>query len=180
MIIRHLPASCHPGRKLRSVDGAVIHFISDRYRHPDDPFSIDNIYDLMVELGLSYHRIYPREGEPVEFVPPELEAWHAGKSRLNGRDYCNRFTRGYALVGMPGVEYTDSQIIYLAQDTAQDMTQHMYTTDDIAGHDAVREAWNQAHPSKRAKPKPDPGELFPWSQYFEMLEGTDMTVRAKL
>lgn len=179
MIERHLPSNCHPNRDLRSVDGLIVHFISDRYRHPDDPFNLDNIYDLLVELGLSYHVIIPREGEPVELLPGHLEAWHAGKSRLNGRDSCNRFTHGIALIGGEGREFTEAQIIHLGQYTAQDMSANQYTTDDIAGHDVVRRAWNEAHPDRRKSPKPDPGPLFPWGQYTDMLAGVDLAVRIR-
>lgn len=179
MIARHLPAHCHPNRPLRSVDGLVIHFISDRYQHPEDPFNLDYIYKVLADYGFSYHALFPRDDEPVETLPPELEAYHAGRSRMNGRDYCNRFTHGAALVGGTGFGYTEDQIIRLAQWTAQDMSLHGYTTDDIQGHDQARAAWNLAHPNKLAAAKHDPGDEFPWAQFFEMLAGVDLANRIK-
>ena len=175
---RHLPAKCHPNRRLDSIDGSVVHFISDRYRHPDDPFNIDHIVDLLTEFGFSYHWLIDRDGSVYELVPPHLEAWHAGRSRMNNRDHCNRFTHGIALVGGKGWEYTEDQIISLGQLTASDMSINQYTTDWIAGHEDVRRAWNNAHPDRADKPKPDPGELLPWSQYMAMLEGVDLAIRA--
>ena len=177
MIKRHLPHNCHPNRPLEAVDGAVVHFVSDRWRHPDDPYNLGHIYGLMVEGGLSYHVVFPREGSPVEFLPSHLEAWHAGYSRMNGRDYCNGWTRGVALVGHPGEPYTDDQIVHLGKYLAQDMSTHQYTTDWIKGHDEVRRAWNERYPSRPAEAKHDPGELFPWGMLFDMLQGVDLAVR---
>ena len=177
MEIDHLPPHCHPGEALPSVDGAVIHFISDRWRHPKDPFNYDRIRDILIEHGLSYHVFIPRQGEPVEFLPGRLEAWHAGRSRLNGRDWCNGFTHGYALEGLPGMDYTDDQMLHLGRLLAMDMSENRFTTDWIAGHDTVRAAWNIAHPERAGKLKPDPGELFDWAALHDMLAGTDLAIR---
>jgi len=177
MHTRHLPHNCHPGRPLESIDGAVIHFISDRWRHPDDPYNFDHIYNLLVEQGLSYHVYIPRKGMPVELLPKHLEAWHAGYSRMNDRDYCNRFTHGVALAGMPDAGYTDSQMIHLGRYLAADMAANQYSTDWIKGHDDVRRAWNETYPDRADKPKHDPGDLMPWGQLWDMLEGVDLAVR---
>lgn len=177
IIKRHLPANCHPGRPFISVDGQVVHFISDRLQHPDDPFNVDRIIQILIDYGFSYHLLIPREGDPIELLPPHMEAWHAGRSRMGDRDGCNYYTHGVALVGGTGWEYTESQILHLAQWTAQDMGRNRYTTDEIKGHDQVRKAWNAAHPDDRDAVKVDPGELFPWGPFFDMLGGVDLAVR---
>lgn len=177
--VRHLPANCHSSHRLESVDGAVIHFISDRFQHPETPFDFELIFAMLSSLRLSYHVAIPREGPPIELVDLNFQAWHAGYSILNGREMCNHFTHGVALVGRPGVAYTDSQIAYLGEWLAHDMAQHGYTTDNIAGHDEVRSAWNAAHPEKPAEQKHDPGDLFPWKQIRDMLSGVDMANRLK-
>jgi AmpD protein len=179
MNVDHLPHHCHPNKRLKSVDGAVIHFISDRFRHPKDPFNYNFIRNILIEYGASYHVFIPREGDPVELLPLHLEAWHAGHSRMNGRDWCNSFTHGYSLEGMPGVPYTDSQMIHLGQFLATDMSTNLYTTDWIKGHDEVRQAWNNAHPDRKDHPKHDPGPLFDWDALRDMLAGVDLAIRVK-
>lgn len=179
METKHLPHYCHPGRRLFSINGLVIHFISDRFRHPEDPFNFDHIFNLLTEAKLSYHVIIPREGDPVETLPAHLEAWHAGYSRLNNIDYCNHFTHGIALVGKPGLEYTESQLIHLGQYTAQDMSENGYTSEWIAGHEDVRRNWNDRYPDKADKPKHDPGSLFPWGALREMIDGVNLANKLK-
>ena len=154
---------------MKSVDGAVIHFISARNTKPKNPFNLDAILDIFKEYKVSAHYLIRRDGTEVELIPPEYKAYHAGKSIMNGRESCNDFTIGIELEGGSIWPYTDEQIIKLAERLAKLMTKHDFTLDWVQGHSEIRAAWNEKHPEKQASKKVDPGEHFPWEILKDML-----------
>lgn len=156
---------------MKSVDGAVVHFISARYTMPKNPFNTKEIINILKEYGFSYKYIIDREGSVIELVPENFKQYHAGYSIMNGREDCNSFTNGIALFGGSIWPYDDRQILSLAELLGQDMTKNKYTLDSIKGHDEVRADWNKAHPDKKADIKHDPGEHFKWEILNDMLYG---------
>jgi len=159
MLIKHLPKSCYTDRDMKSVDGIVTHFISAKNILPDDPFNLDAIIQIFKDDKLSAHYLIDRDGTRIELVPPPKIAWHAGRSRMNGRDRCNNFCLGYELVGGTNSPYTADQIAAIKFYYAQDMQEYGIGLDWIQGHDDVRKAWNREHPEKKDTKKHDPGPL---------------------
>ena len=63
---------------------------------------------------VSSHFLIRREGEPVQFVPIERRAWHAGASCWRGRERCNDFSIGVELEGTDRTLFEDVQYRQLA------------------------------------------------------------------
>ena len=161
-------------------DGAVIHKISGIYKFPDDPFDLDQIIEkLLVYYRSSYSVIITRHPvEVIRFVPDGIQAFHAGRSRFDGENYCNRFMDGVALVST-GKQYRDEsvlrahhgdepafldeQIERLIEHLVAEMRRHGYGQDRITSHQNVRAIWNATYPQKKAQSRfGDPGDL-PWN-----------------
>ena len=107
-------------------------------------------------LRVSSHYLIRRDGEVVQFVPPELRAWHAGASSWRGRSRCNDFSIGIELEGTDEDAFTDSQYEALAQLLRQLRTK--FPLRDIAAHSDVA-------PGR----KTDPGARFDWARALSAL-----------
>jgi N-acetyl-anhydromuramoyl-L-alanine amidase len=66
---------------------------------------------------VSAHVVVYRSGEPVQFVPFDKRAWHAGESEYQGRVSCNDFSIGIELEGVDDLPYAKPQYFTLAQIT---------------------------------------------------------------
>lgn len=171
---RILPEFCYSAHELKSIDGIILHYFSGRYAFPEDPLNLEKCYDLFVDLNrpeserthfkmtgtpnrlyASAHFLVGREGEILQLVPLNRRAHHAGKSELNGREYCNTFTVGIEMVATPDSGFTDEQYFAVDWLTTKLMTEHNITREWVAGHEDV------AIPKGRKK---DPGEHFDWSR----------------
>ncbi len=64
-------------------------------------------------LRVSAHLLIRRDGSCVQFVPFDRRAWHAGRSRWQGRQALNDFTIGIELEG-DGRAFTHAQYQCLA------------------------------------------------------------------
>ena len=65
-------------------------------------------------LRVSAHFLIRRDGEPVQFVPVERRAWHAGESCWRGRSRCNDFSVGIELEGSEEAPFEEAQYRALA------------------------------------------------------------------
>lgn len=199
MIDKRLPDYCYSGRKIKSVDGIIIHHFSCLYVDPKHQFEIGACYNLMCDLNLprvdrghylkesgstgrsyaSAHLFIGRDGEIYQLMDFDLIAYHAGASRLNERDYCNSFTLGVELIGTANSGFTDLQYDALAWFCSEQMKVNGFGTNDIAGHDTVRfnaiESWDK--PKREPKPKYDPsgqrdgkGDNFDWVRLYSDID----------
>lgn len=100
-------------------------------------------------LRVSSHYLIRRDGERIEFVPPERRAWHAGASTWRGRSACNDFSIGVELEGTDEGPFEDAQ--YSALVELITFLQLRFPVRDIAGHSDVA-------PGR----KTDPGAGFDW------------------
>lgn len=161
-----LPTNCYSKDKIQSVDGAVIHFISAKNVAKSDPFNREAILNIFKEYRLSAHYLIERDGTQINLVPDLHKAYHAGFSRMNGRNSCNNFTVGIELVGGSDWDYVEEQIISLSTLLAQLMTKHNFSLDSVQGHDEIRANWIKEYPDKakikKVDSKYDPGKHFPW------------------
>ena len=176
IIKNHLPSFCYSKNKMKSVDGAAIHFVSAKNILPDDPFNLEAIMGIFKEYGVSAKYLIRRNGDIIELVPDNYKSYHAGKSIMNGREGCNNFTIGIELEGGTNFPYTEEQMLNLGELLAQLMTKNQFTLDWIQGHDKIRANWNEKYPDKKASKKVDPGTHFPWPQLNEMLAGVSAAV----
>lgn len=182
---RFLPIQCYGQSKKGlapaqlKIDGIVQHYFSCINVRPADPYSMENCWNLMHDLNFeqddrefeiyygpkasaSAHFIIGRDGDIVQMVPLEFQAWHAGPSEFNGRKWCNNYMVGIENVGSAGVDFTRPQYIANAELCAWLMKKYRFSMDMITGHDTV------ALPPGR---KHDPGETFEWDNLRSRIRG---------
>lgn len=110
-------------------------------------------------LRVSAHVLIRRDGECLQFVPFHRRAWHAGRSRWFGREACNDFSIGIELEGDDDSPYTAAQYCRLVVTCAALLSAYpTLSRDAIVGHCDVA-------PGR----KTDPGPLFDWSRFRELL-----------
>ena len=180
IIKKHLPSYCYSRNKIKSVDGAVVHFVSAVNILPDDPFNLDAIMGIFKKYHVSAKFLIRRNGDILELVPGLHKSHHAGYSRMNGRDRCNDWTIGIELEGGTNFPYTDEQMASLGELLAHLMTDHKFTLEWIEGHDKIRSDWIIKYPEKakekKVSKKVDPGDHFSWKDLKEMLAGVSLQI----
>jgi len=114
-------------------------------------------------LTVSAHALIRRDGEIVQYVPFQRRAWHAGVSRFEGRERCNDFSIGIELEGCDQHPFEPVQYRRLATlSRALMRTYPGITPARICGHSDIA-------PGR----KTDPGPLFDWSLFRELLARDD-------
>jgi AmpD protein len=108
------------------------------------------------QLKVSSHYLIRRDGEAVQFVPPERRAWHAGLSRWRGRAGCNDFSVGVELEGTDDSAFTAQQYARLIRLLAD--LRKKWPLRAIAAHSDVA-------PGR----KTDPGARFAWPRLLRAL-----------
>lgn len=106
---------------------------------------------------VSAHYLIDRDGTSYRLVDESRRAWHAGRSFWKGIEDCNSASIGIELVNSGSEAFPSAQIGALASLCADIMARHAIT--DIVGHSDIA-------PGR----KRDPGPLFPWKAFLEMLD----------
>lgn len=102
-------------------------------------------------LRVSAHFFIRRTGELIQFVDPELRAWHAGVSSWRGRERCNDFSIGIELEGCDTLPFEAVQYEVLA-DLLAELCER-FPIEGITGHSDIA-------PGR----KTDPGPYFAWGR----------------
>jgi N-acetylmuramoyl-L-alanine amidase len=107
---------------------------------------------------VSAHYIIGKRGELVQCVPDARRAWHAGPSKLAGRERVNDFSIGIELVNaQTGRDpFTEAQYRTLALLTADLMARWGIPSSRIVGH---------RHVTNYPSVKRDPADNFDWARY---------------
>lgn len=150
-----LPETCWSRRPIQHL-GALVHFISASRDHPDDPFSIQHIRDILSSAPASAHDFIDRDGVVWELVPQEYRAWHAGASAFRGLAGLNDYFLGIELAGTVNSDFTPRQYDALAWRLRYYMSVYRFPTSHIKGHEDVSDH------TVRPDPKVDPGPYFDW------------------
>lgn len=149
--------------------GSIIHYISAKNIWPEEKYNVSVIIErILIPEKLSYHFLIGRSGLIYQLVPLAYRSFHAGYSTLNGRDFCNGFCFGVALVST-GEDFTEEQIescIGLHKDLIKE---HGIKPHWIEGHKKVRDTWNLRYLDRKAADKYDPGPNFPWDKFREAI-----------
>lgn len=114
----------------------------------------------IVHLRVSAHYFIRRDGALIQFVPPELRAWHAGLSVWRGRERCNDFSIGIELEGCDSLPFEFRQYEVLA-DVLSALCRR-FPISGVVGHAEIA-------PGR----KTDPGPFFSWRHLAELLEALD-------
>lgn len=110
-------------------------------------------------LRVSAHVLIQRGGAPVQFVPFDKRAWHAGVSSWRGRNACNDFSVGIELEGTDTEPYAASQYQTLAG-----LIEALCATYTTLSHQAI-----VGHSDIAPGRKSDPGKSFSWPQLRALL-----------
>jgi N-acetyl-anhydromuramyl-L-alanine amidase AmpD len=141
--------------------------------------SVDWIEDDKSDV--SYHTLIERDGDVHRLVEPERRAWHAGKSRYDGRDDVNDFSLGISFANRnDGVErYTELQYQIGAAEVAtwirlreQRGVTFKCSIARITDHATIRTAWNEQYPTKKGAAKSDPGPMFDMEKFKDYVQKT--------
>ncbi|MEM9056624.1 MAG: 1,6-anhydro-N-acetylmuramyl-L-alanine amidase AmpD, partial [Pseudomonadota bacterium] len=117
-------------------------------------------FATIAALRVSAHALVRRDGSVTQYVPFHRRAWHAGRSRFEGREACNDFAIGIELEGTDETPYADAQYAALAAVVAA--LRAAYPTlarGRIVGHSDIA-------PGR----KTDPGPAFDWPRLERRLD----------
>jgi len=146
------------------VDTIVIHFMSDRFRHPRAPFKKENLIFTFIEYGVSAHYLILRNGMILNLVPEQKKAWHAGGSIMpepDNRTGVNDFSIGIELAGSELHAYTDRQYQSLKSLIADIRRRHEIIY--LVGHETIS-GQRAVDLGIRGDCKIDPGPNFDWKR----------------
>jgi AmpD protein len=117
-------------------------------------------FNEVAQMQVSAHCLIRRSGEVIQYVCFNDKAWHAGVSCFNGIEKCNDFSIGIELEGTDDIPYEAAQYKQLAKLAAR-LQQHypLITNENIVGHCDIA-------PIR----KTDPGKVFNWSFFHELLQ----------
>lgn len=116
-------------------------------------------FAAVASMRVSAHLLLRRAGHPIQFVPFNRRAWHAGESMFRGRCACNDFSIGIELEGADDDAYTGQQYRQLADIITA-------LCDSYAGLCARRIA---GHCDIAPGRKSDPGPAFDWLRLYDRL-----------
>jgi AmpD protein len=109
-------------------------------------------FATIAALRVSAHVLVRRDGSPVQYVPFDRRAWHAGASQWRGRERCNDFSIGIELEGTDATAYAPAQYQTLAQLVAALCRAYpSLVPEAVVGHSDVA-------PGRKS----DPGIAFDW------------------
>lgn len=145
----------------------VIHAISlppDRFGGPGVTQLFTNSLDPQAHpyyagihhLRVSAHFFIRRTGALIQFVDPQMRAWHAGVSSWRGRERCNDFSIGIELEGCDTLPFEAVQYEVLA-DLLAGLCER-FPIEGVTGHSDIA-------PGR----KTDPGPFFSWTRLRHLL-----------
>ena len=102
-------------------------------------------------LRVSAHYFIRRTGELIEFVPPELRAWHAGVSSWRGRERCNDFSIGIELEGCDTLPFEPVQYAQISKNGCGIGWNLQARADFMQGGRALQEADGKARARQRQR-----------------------------
>lgn len=145
-----------------NIDTVVVHFMSDRFRSPENPYERDKLISIFLEYEVSAHYLILRDGKVLQLVPEEEKAWHAGGSIMpdpDNRVGVNEFSIGIELAGSELEPFTEMQYCSLKEVLKGIKSRHAIKNivghEDISGEQAVVMGL-------RKDVKIDPGPQFHW------------------
>ena len=116
------------------------------------PADVHPFFAEIIALRASSHLLLTRDGAVTQYVRFTERAWHAGKSKFEGREACNDFSVGVELEGTDTQPYTAAQYDSLAQVVAA----------LCAAYPRLSPARLVGHSDIAPGRKTDPGPAFDW------------------
>lgn len=157
----------------------VIHFASNANNNQENPYILDDVYNIFKDYEVSSNYVIDKDGEVYMLVPEDRVAFHAGKGTLeNYPEYenkLNHYSIGIELLGI-GTKEEMEPIIGVANfnkinpdllgfTDAQYDSLNLLIDDIIARNDKIIKDRNHIIGHDEYNPnKTDPGTLFDWSR----------------
>ncbi len=135
---------------VNDVQGVILH-------HTAEPTAQSSLEKLTRKgSGVSCHVLIDTDGTRCVLAEPNEITWHAGKSMLNGRENCNRFTVGIEFQGNTAeAPLTEDQIASAVQYLTPIMEQYHIPIENVVSHEYIRDQYKKAHPGANVSPKID-------------------------
>lgn len=136
--------------KVNDVQGIVLH-------HTAEP-TIERSLGVLTSTkkGVGTHVVIDTDGTRYIMCQPEVVTFHAGRSRLAGRENCNEFTVGIEFQGNTLEQpLTHDQILSAIDYMLPLIKKYHIPISNIVTHEMVREAYKRAHPDVRCYGKVD-------------------------
>lgn len=134
---------------VNDVQGVILH-------HTAEPTAQSSLEKLTQGLGGKLSRTDRYRRHRCVLAEPNEITWHAGKSMLNGRENCNRFTVGIEFQGNTAeAPLTEDQIASAVQYLTPIMEQYHIPIENVVSHEYIRDQYKKAHPGANVSPKID-------------------------
>ena len=136
--------------KVNDVSGVILH-------HTAEP-TIERSLGVLTskQKGVGTHCVIDTDGTRYIMCPPTTVTFHAGKSILNGREWCNDFTIGIEFQGNTLEKpLTDDQIKSAIEYLIPIVRKYKIPTQNIVTHEMVRKAYMKRYPKKKCSGKVD-------------------------
>ena len=147
------------------IDTVVIHAMSASGVSPENPFSVNNCIQILIDYDVSAHYLIDRGGNIIQLVPEDKKAWHAGISRMpapDNRDGVNDFSIGIELIGNEEEPFEEAQYNAL-NFLLGDIKKRRNTVKNIVGHQHIA-TQELVDLGLRKDVKWDPGKMFDWGK----------------
>lgn len=142
--------SLPPGRVRGPAVAQLFTNTLDCARHP--------YFASLQGVQVSAHFFVRRDGQLLQFVSTEAQAWHAGASAWRGRPNCNDWSIGIEIEGLEGRRFAARQYRVLAR-----------LLRALAGVHPIAEVVGHEHVAPGRKSDPGPG--FDWLRLRSLLRG---------
>lgn len=147
IVCKYRTPNITPGRN--KVQGVILHHTACRWQT-----AVGKL--ISPKSKTSTHVVIAMDGTRYVLAPPTAITWHAGRSWMNGKSNCNRFTIGIEFEGNTCIlPLTDAQINSAIEYLLPIIKKYHIPLRNIRTHQQVREAWNKRFPKRKTWTKVD-------------------------
>lgn len=148
--VKSFPTPNYDKNRKNEVIGVVLHHTAE----PTVEKSLAILTSSTRKVGT--HVVIDTDGTRYVMAEPEIAAYHAGLSILNGHEGCNYCTVGIEFQGNTlVVPLTDDQIASGIEYLLPIIEKYKIPLENIVTHEMVRMAYKQKYPQKRCSGKVD-------------------------
>ena len=167
-------------RRITPISHVILHFTSNVTENPQNPYQIEDIYNVFTNYGVSTHYMIDREGLIYKLVSENRVAYHAGTGSLLDnpayKDKLNDYSIGIELLAIGTKEEMGP---FIDEETYDSLTPSFigYTDPQYESLTRLLDSIHERHPDvERNKEhvighdeyaperKSDPGSLFDWGR----------------
>lgn len=173
-----LPLETYSDERIYQPEMVMIHFCSAVKIDENDPFNMDLVRGTFISNEVSTHYIIERDGTIRCYIPEDRVAWHAGRGQwwLDEKytNAMNQYAIGIEVVAigsqndmkayLTSKDYNALDPSFIGYTDAQYEALRALVNDLCLRYDIPLDRDHIIGHEEYATKKPDPGELFDWSQ----------------